>query len=338
MPRPSLFMLACAVGLAGCLGDPGGTDFDANEPLPPLEEVPHQALGSGRIAFHRIGPQPVRYAGIYWIDGATGSTGPGQRAVTDPFISPDGGRTVFRAPSGSITAFDIWVSGLDGSNPQRLTDLQGNSEGPPSWTPGSEVVYPVFGSPVAIMRQPPLAGAGADQLASFAPPPDEPCPHFTPGDGPIAVSGTGTLLFTCQWRAIYRIPAGATTPVLVFSRPEGMENIRQAVWSPDGQRIAFVEWLPTQQAAAGHVRVHVIDAAGQNLVTLATVSQPAGSRYYGDQSVASLCWSADGGTIVFTAPEADLTSRVFAVPAAGGTTTRITSAAGTSDGSVSCTR
>jgi Tol biopolymer transport system component len=338
MPRRSLFMIACAVGVSGCLGDPPGTDFDPNAPLPALEVVPHQALGSSRIAFHRVGPQPVRYAGIYWIDGATGSTGGGQSGVTDPNISPDGGRTAFRAPSGTVSQFDVWVSGLSGTNHQRLTELQGVVEGPPSWTPGSEVIYPLYGSPVRIMVQPPLAGSVADLIASVAPPAGEPCPHYAPGDGPIAMSNTGALLFTCQWRAIYRISAGTTTPVAVYTRPEGMANIRQAVWSPDEQRIAFVEWLPTEQTTAGYVRVHVIDADGRNLVTLSTVSHPAGMRFYGDQSVASLCWSADGSTIVFTAPEGDLVSRIFAVPAGGGTTTKITSAAGTSDGSVSCTR
>jgi hypothetical protein len=338
MRRPTILLLAVTAALVGCLNDPLGADIDPDEPLPPLETIPFAALGSARIAFHRIGPAPVRYAGVYWIDGALSASGPSQTAVSDPSISPDGSKIAFRAPSGSISQWDIWVSSTHGTDHQRITDVTGTAEGPPSWSPDSHVLYPLWGNPARIMKHPPFATTVAELVAAIAPSGTDLCPWYVPGDGPVAMRDDGTILFTCQWNAIYSKGPGEAEPELIFSRPQGMGHLRQAVWSPDGQHVAFAEWIPPGATTGGAVHIHVIDLDGQNRNNIASVEQPAGARYYGDQSVASLCWSASGTTIVFTAPEGDLVSRVFAVPAGGGAVTKITSAPGTSDGSVSCAR
>jgi hypothetical protein len=337
MRRWKILVLLCSVGSAGCLGESLSSDFDWNSPLPALEEVPSSALAGARIAFNRIGASPRRYVGVYWVDGATGTSGVTQTGVIDPSISPDGSRIAFRAQSLGATGDDIWIATIQGTEPRRMTDQPGSVEGPPSWTPDDALLYAIRGPRTRIVRQPLITEAPGEEIASFEPEDGQPCPIQIPGDGPVSMSGSGALVFTCRMSAIYQA-SSREAPALVFAKTAGMGSIPQAVWSPDGDRIAFVEWVPPTASAPGRTTIHVMSASGGSPTAIATVSQPQAMRYYDDPLITSLCWTGSGTSIIFTAPEGDLVSRVFAVAVQGGPVTRITSASGASDGAVSCSR
>ena len=74
----------------------------------------------------------------------------------------------------------------------------------------------------------------------------------------------------------------------------------QAVWSPDGTRLAFAA------VKGGNIDIYVVDADGQNLTRLTEAPEA-------DQEPA---WSPDGGTIAFTALRAG-TSQIWAMNADG---------------------
>jgi Tol biopolymer transport system component len=323
-----IFVLAASCRLGEGVGGPG------LDPLPALEAVDFAQLGSARIAFRRIGPFPGNYDGMYWIDGGERTWGAGSQGVSDPAISPNGNRLAFRAPTGSINEFDVWVSSLEGADQVRLSSEPGNLEGAPSWTPDGRVIYAVFGRPLTVVRQAAVQSSVPETIGVIE---GDVCPRMVPVDGPISVDAGGTLLFACRGDRVYSMAPNAD-PVQVVSRVAGMGRIEQAVWSPDGQRIAYLEWLETSATQPGHVRIHSVTRSGGDHNLVASVVHPAGARTWFGLAVASLCWTADGSRIVFTAPEADLVARVFVVSASGGTVTRLTSAPGTSDGSVSCRR
>lgn len=56
-----------------------------------------------------------------------------------PGFSPDGRRIVF-CSGRSADAFEVWVSGLDGSNPERLTHGPGEWQCSPSWSPDGTTI------------------------------------------------------------------------------------------------------------------------------------------------------------------------------------------------------
>jgi len=65
------------------------------------------------------------------------------RIEADPQYSPDGNRIAFESHRWGHS--EIWVADSDGSNPVRLTYLDGPSTGSPSWSPdGKEIVFDVL--------------------------------------------------------------------------------------------------------------------------------------------------------------------------------------------------
>ncbi len=64
---PVLILFASTV--TGCTDSSPLGPADTRPPLPPLSDaIPYAALGSGKIAFSRVGPYPGEYAGSYVVD------------------------------------------------------------------------------------------------------------------------------------------------------------------------------------------------------------------------------------------------------------------------------
>lgn len=327
--------LTSATLLPSC-SDGSGPPGPPNPPAPAaLEEVPHAALGNVRVAFERLSPT----GGVYWVDGGSGNRGASPIGLaTDPAISPDGRRIAFRALSSFQTSWDVYVADVDGGGRQQLSAEVGNAESGPTWAHDGAVVWAVYFNPVRFVRN----AAGAVQPATLASVPPSPpmqyCPYYTSIDGPPSMSPAGELLFVCNRRGIYRlVPSGQ--PVLVHMRPENADDwIRHAAWSPTGDRIAFLSHRYTEHSMQpGHVRVFVLDATGGEPALVTEHVVPAGSAQFGNAPRLTLCW-AGSSHIVFAAPTGQFTAHIFAASIAGGAAIQVTTAAGVSDGSVSCSR
>ncbi len=320
--------------------------------MPELEGVPFALLGATTIAFSRIGPQDDAFEGTYVVDAAARRITSTNVPMRSPSISPDGQRLAYRwlTTTNTSTFWDIYVARADGTGEQLVVSAAGNVEGPPAWSPDGRLVHALLEVDATLVppaqvsriyRQSPSQGAADRQaLAGFRSLPgdvvcvwDDSRPSVAPG---------GALLLTCRTPGLYRLEPGAAAPVEIYRVPADEEShvaVRAAAWSPDGARVAFLEVREPFGAPDGFTRLRIASADGSGVVTVATVPIPDPEIVTRPGfGVWSLCWTTDGGSIVFTAPDGFATSHVHVAPAGGGPATPLTTRSGVADGSVSCTR
>jgi Tol biopolymer transport system component len=199
--------------------------------VPSMKEAfrPSLSPDGSWVAFNTAGKREDLF-----IAGTEGGT---VRQLTDdgaknrgPRFSPDGKRIAFFSKrSGSP---EIWTIGIDGSNVQQVTSLNGPNIAWPVWSPnGKSLIYTVFGSGSFLIqlglvpRQQPSALTPPDgsqfyawswspdgaQIAGFQPRPDG--------------SSSGIIVYT--------VGAGAYTRVTDFGG--------DPVWLTDSRRLLFVQ-------------------------------------------------------------------------------------------------
>jgi Tol biopolymer transport system component len=81
-------------------------------------------------------------------------------------------------------------------------------------------------------------------------------------------------------------------------------------WSPDGERIAYVNWLQGLDGGLVAVELYVMDRDGTNRRLLLHVTESSGER---TQQITGVAWSPDGKTLAVTR----MVSGLFLVPADG---------------------
>lgn len=338
----SIAVMATLLGILAC-GDNGVTNPKLprleNQPMATLEDVPFGALGGNRIAFARMGTK-TDPSGLYVIDGASTTTSSylGGSSFINPRVSPSGGEVVFGAYTTLETAWDLWVARLDGTDPRRLSETPGNSEGVPVWTPDGEWI--LFGDrpngrccDMVIRRGRPSGGIA-------------PVLHTIPAEfggsspnprAPLAASADGRIALA--WNGFELLDQDGTRSSVyeVEDTESDVYRPRKApMWSPDGGSLAFVEVVRVDLDYEATL-VKRLDLATGTVTLVTEVSEPAGAP--GPALVGELfsaCWTPDGSTIVFTAPVGPSGYAVFAAPSSGGDATRITSRPGAVDVSVSC--
>ena len=142
------------------------------------------------------------------------------------------------------------------------------------------------------------------------------CPNLSPDGSSIVFVRNGhieTIGVDGSGLRTIELPAGLRLPILGPGRPARSNP----VWSPDGSQIAF------QAMSGGNQDIYVMDANGSNVRRL--TDSP-----FADEWAA---WSPDGSTVVYdnlgkgVADEFGFvsTQEIYAVPASGGTSTRLTS-------------
>jgi len=329
----------------------GPTTPDPLPVVPALESVPFGLLGSGKVAFERIGPFSTAYSTIYIIDATAMSSAHSFDNALEfgSALSPDGRRLAYTTYSDNATLYDVYVANIDGTGVQHATHFTGQ-EGPPTWTPdgakivvaasvGSSLIYNVY-------SQSPVANPGdVTQLTHFAPGAGGSldCPIIIDNEEPVAVSTQGMLAFACFFGEMDVLSSNGTlsasyAPALGDRRH--WPNIFSPSWSPDGTRLAFVQTTSdsaTNYALIG-LAVNVMNADGSNVTTVASVqasSDGVGGGWIGPNNL-SLCWMPDGSRLVFNVPESTLVGHIWVVRADGTGLAQLTSAPGVWDRSVSC--
>jgi hypothetical protein len=319
----------------------------APAPLPPLEPIAFERLLPGKLVFQRYFVDGRGRDVEYVIDVDTRRTTPIVRwrltSADFPAISPNGSLIAYSAGRRGIYIVDA-----AGGRARQVTAIMGD-EGAPSWTPdGRQIVFvsrtfdPARGVST-IFRQSPVADA-ADRVAvrTYALR-AETSPSGSIADR-ISVAPNGKLVFLGRLGISSMESDGSGVTLLMPFHSWGWFEYSAPSWSPAGDMIAFLETQresPHILSRIFNTRVRIMNADGTNLRTLASVGA-GGGKWLGDLS---LCWSADGAQIAFTAPTGEWTSHLFVArlnPLDAIYPVRplvqVTTAPGVSDGSVSCSR
>ena len=222
---------------------------------------------------------------IYTVDATTGTstavvTGP--ETDQGPQWSRDGTRFAFlRRARAGVGSHDLYVARADGSD-LRLVAAAPLISGIYGFSPdGSDILLTVVkdGTKIAIAKTDGsglrILDVGALQVAAI-----DSGPSWRPPDG-------AEILFVNGKASLHAVNV-ATGEVRTVVGPERGRNRETPKWSPDGARIAYIEW---EDAAAGmSAQTHIVEADGTGDRVLPL---PEGALWQAFRS-----WSNDGSRLL----------------------------------------
>jgi Tol biopolymer transport system component len=259
---------------------------------------------NGKIAF-------VRNNDIYVMD-ADGSnvtrptSTPGTNEI-QPTISPDGKKIAFTSDGPNNGGFDIWVMGIDGSNPTPLTNDSVTDQNP-TWSPdGAEIAFETgrtgLTTTIWVMN---ADGSNQHKVIDRYPTTNVSDPAWSPDGSKLAyiLDNPGPRI------AVASAAAGSGETVLT----DAATYARFPSWSPDGSKIVYQHTDPYGGAGTDIFTVDVASASTSNLTSDAPVDE-------------SPAFSPDGTAIVYAA-NINGQLKVFRMSASGSNKVNLTALTG----------
>jgi Tol biopolymer transport system component len=305
--------------------------------LPELTDaIPYDKLGSGTIVFERMGL-------CYVIDVNQRKTWSLYFPLaTNYCVSPDGKKVAFTMYSGTGSVYDVYSVNIDGTNLERLDALDGQDRFP-SWSPdGSKIFFWVDSDlPLKLYSQSPVPNAtDLKVIREFTIQLEPGGTKFIAPSGAVSVSSTGKIAFVVPsgWSlaGLYTMDMDGKNLKLIVPVPRG-RNFESPVFSPDGQKIAYLSVLRDSQYVYKKIEIMQVNTDGGSPVLLASLTAN-GSKEWADNgkdnSVYLTC-SPDGSKFLVNIPEGDFVSHLYLLNADGSNLTQVTFAEGVTDRCVS---
>ena len=325
-----VFRIAGSFALTACGGEGGGgiTNPDLTPVPPPIsafvrEAIPYDSLGGTTIYFKR---SQEGHSGYVQLNAPT-------RSASMVHVS-----AIEFSPAASAAAnllayweFD-WASNTDGIFVRPLGSLKSAAvrvsagerrlRGGPAWSPDGRFLYYLEESGTQgvsrIIRQSPVRDA-SDRSAIITLP--RSCGLQRAHERLLSIASTGdvavsqTTVNTANQciQQILRWRAADQSLTVVSDLPGGSPL---PAWSPDGSRLAVMT------RSLGRTQIRIMDADGSNAAVIHDIPLGGGTVLGIDPSI---CWSADGSRIIFSAYAADYVARIWAIRPSGAGLTPITS-------------
>lgn len=218
-----------------------------------------------------------------------------------PACSPDGRQIAYSQFLSPTSSSQLFLVNTDGTGSREISGLNG-VHGAVAWSPdGQRLAGLPYDGGLAIMN---VDGSGLTRIQTTG----SPSIYFLP----LSWSPDGTeLLYTGFWVATPGDPSPTHPGVWAVNIESGTvrqisPNAYYGRWSPDGQRIAYVEGEPLTPGT-----------------TLVTVNRDGSSRHvvmpYTSQASIAITWSGDGERIIFSRY-----SDLYSVDVTGGSPTAFT--------------
>ncbi len=238
------------------------------------------------IAYNKISGDP-RIPGPLFIAALDGSHWPLPEVGGGPYVawSPDGRRIAYSGDPSPGTDFSsgprgaaLWVVNVDGSNPRHLTEYAG----PPFWSPGGRLLT------YSKNEQGGTAFVGDICVIDVIIARETCLGRFSSDEGPQWAPNANQYIFHNL-----RIDPESGTFSELFERPGVLSS-----WSPDANKVAYVEDGPLSQGARSLV---ILNLAGYQTTRLHTTSVRTPHHtppYRGN-------WSPDSRYFAYTALESE---------------------------------
>lgn len=320
--------------------DDGSDEINLEYLRPIADAVPYELLGGGKIVFERCA---MVNGDLYVIDLDTRTSWGFRETIAAPAVSPDGGKIAFtwcsQYESENCTDWDVIVMDIDGTDCRHVSRQEG-ADCCPSWTSDSQQVF-FHQSPLPcsyIYRQSPVENPTDRVLIYTGCISTEPQQSMAP-IGPVSASSQNELVFSTGDRIFKMNMDGSNLELLLgpVEQEVGRYGYHSPIWSPDGQKIAWIKTLLTDESQIVKYRIMIMEGNGDYPTPIKELFV-----YPIDLSITcndiSICWSPDGSKLLFNRPYGNHCACLYVINIDGTGLTQVTTFDRGYDRSVSWSR